>query len=88
MAVAPELQQYVDGANSAAVPAFDELPISDVRVVGAAFAEAGASDPEPVEVVENRHSPGLRARSGSRLQPGAGERRWPSSLVTSTAAAS
>jgi acetyl esterase len=58
MPVAPELQEYVDGANTASVPEFDELPIGDVRLVGEAFAEAGASAPEPVEVVEDRHLPG------------------------------
>jgi len=58
MAVAPELRQYLEGANAAGVPRLDDMSIDDVRAVSEAFVNASAMDAEPVDVVEDRHLPG------------------------------
>jgi acetyl esterase len=58
MPLAPELETYVAAANSVETPSFDSLPIDAVRAVGEAFGAAGAHEPEPVDLIEDRHLPG------------------------------
>jgi acetyl esterase len=56
--VAPELQGYLDASAAADLPPLYDQPLDQVREQSLLFANVGAAEPEPVDVVEDRTIPG------------------------------
>lgn len=58
MPVAPEIQAHLDATARPDAPALESLALDVAREQALAIGFVGAREPEPVEVVEDRHLPG------------------------------
>jgi acetyl esterase len=58
MPVAPELEPYLASLASADLPPVETLGVDVIRETALDFATVGAREPEPIDVVEDRHLPG------------------------------
>ena len=58
MAVAEELQPYLAALAEADMPPVETLPLDVIRATAVEFANSGAKEAEPVDVVEDRTLPG------------------------------